>query len=194
MKTYKTIDAYIGQYPKEVASLLEAMRKTIKKAAPKAEETITYGIPTFTLNGNLVHFGGFKTHIGFFPGASGIAAFKKKIASYKTSKGTIQFPLNKPLPLALVREITLFRVKENTAKAKKKPADTPNIKYHADGTVWAKGKSKNGILEGPWKWFRKDGTIMRSGTFKKGVQVGRWVTYDKKGKEFKTTHFGTNSI
>lgn len=122
MKTTASVDNYIKAYPKEVQLLLKQMRTTIKKAAPKAEEKIGYGIPTFTLNGNLVHFGAFKSHIGFFPGPGGILAFKKELEAYKTSKGTIQFPFEKKLPLALVTKIVRLRVKQNVAKkiAKKK--------------------------------------------------------------------------
>jgi uncharacterized protein YdhG (YjbR/CyaY superfamily) len=120
MKSYTTTAEYIGSYPKDVQVLLKTIRATIKKAAPKATEKISYGIPTFELNGNLVHFGGFKTHIGFFPGAAGVVAFEKDLAKYKTSKGTIQFPLDKPLPLGLITKIVKFRIKQNTEKAKKK--------------------------------------------------------------------------
>lgn len=111
-----TIDDYIKGYPKDVQKLLNLMRKTIQKAAPKAEEAIKYGIPTFVLEGNLVHFGGAKNHIGFYPGSSPINIFKKQLKGYKTSKGTIQFPLDQPLPLDLVTEITKFRIKENLEK------------------------------------------------------------------------------
>ena len=113
MKTYKNIDSYIKDYPPQVQVLLRKMRATIKKAAPKAEEAMSYGIPTFTLRGNLVHFGGFKNHIGFFPTSSGVVAFRKELSAYKTSKGTIQFPLDTPLPLGLVTKIVKYRVKEN---------------------------------------------------------------------------------
>ncbi len=112
-----TIDDYIKGYPKEIQPLLNQMRKTIKKAAPKAEEAIKYGIPTFVLEGNLVHFGGAKQHIGFYPGSSPINAFKKQLKGYKTSKGTIQFPLDQPLPLDLVTDIVKFRIMENLEKA-----------------------------------------------------------------------------
>ena len=117
-----TIDDYIKGYPKEVQKLLIQMRKTIQKAAPKAEEAIKYGIPTYVLEGNLVHFGGAKNHIGFYPGSSPINSFQKKLKGYKTSKGTIQFPLDQPLPLDLVTEITKFRLKENLEKAALKKA------------------------------------------------------------------------
>ncbi|HUI00879.1 MAG TPA: DUF1801 domain-containing protein [Nitrososphaerales archaeon] len=110
------VDAYIAAFPKEVQTLLTQMRRTIRSAAPEAREAISYRIPTFKLNGNLVHFAAFKDHIGFFPTSSGVSAFRKDLTRYKTARGTIQFPLDQPLPLDLVKKITLFRVKENTGK------------------------------------------------------------------------------
>ena len=114
------IDEYINSFPKEVQKLLQEMRTTIKKAAPRAEEAIKYGIPTFVLNGNLVHFGGFKTHIGFYPAPRALEAFKKELSGYEGSKGTVQFPLNKKLPIALISRITKYRVRQNEAKKKVK--------------------------------------------------------------------------
>jgi uncharacterized protein YdhG (YjbR/CyaY superfamily) len=108
----KTIDEYVHRQPQEVQRLLQQMRLTIRKAAPGAGEKIGYGIPTFTLNGNLVHFAAFRRHIGFYPGAAAIAAFSKELAKYKSAKGSVQFPLDEPLPLALVRRIVKFRVKQ----------------------------------------------------------------------------------
>ena len=115
-----TIDEYIAGYPKNVQKLLEEVRVTIKKAAPGAEEAIKYGIPTFILNGNLVHFGGFKNHIGFYPAPSGIEEFKKELSKYAGAKGSVQFPIDKPLPLALITKIVKFRVKKNLEKIKTK--------------------------------------------------------------------------
>ncbi len=111
------IDKYIAGFPGETREILERLRLTIRKAAPGAEETINYGIPTFTLHGNLVHFGGFKNHIGFYPAPSGIEAFKKELSVYEGAKGSIKFPINKPLPFALITKIVKFRVKENLEKA-----------------------------------------------------------------------------
>lgn len=116
----KTIDEYIAQFPKDVQILLEKMRAIISKAAPKAEEGMAYGIPTFKLNRNLVHFGGYKSHIGFYPAPSGIEAFKKELAKYEGSKGTIRFPLDKPLPATLITQVVKFRVAKNLEKVKKK--------------------------------------------------------------------------
>ena len=111
------IDAYIATLPPGVQALLLQMRQTIHKAAPNATEAISYQIPTFKLHGNLVHFAGFKNHIGFYPGAAGIAAFQDDLVGYKSAKGSVQFPLDQPLPLALVTKIVKFRVKQNLEKA-----------------------------------------------------------------------------
>lgn len=112
-----TIDAYIATFPASTQALLQQMRSTIAKAAPKAEEAISYGMPTFKLQGNLVHFAGYKNHIGFYPAPSGIVNFAEDLKKYQTSKGAIQFPVDEKLPLALVTKIVKFRVKENLAKA-----------------------------------------------------------------------------
>jgi uncharacterized protein YdhG (YjbR/CyaY superfamily) len=119
-KIPKDIDDYIDRCPKEAQHLLTRMRETIQRAAPEARETISYRMPAFTLNGILVWFAAHKSHIGFYPHASGISAFKKELSAYKQAKGSVQFPFDKPLPLALVGRIVKFRVKENLAKGKKK--------------------------------------------------------------------------
>ena len=120
MKTAATtpanIDDYIASFPQEVQVILEKLRQTIRQAAPDATEKISYQMPTFYLNGNLVHFAAYKNHIGFYPAPSGIGAFEAELSEYKTSKGAIQFPIDKPLPLALVKKIVAFRVDENLAK------------------------------------------------------------------------------
>lgn len=113
MNNYRTIDEYIENFPKNIRIILEKLRETIHKAAPGSEEAISYGIPTFKLNGNLVHFAAYKNHIGFYPTSSGVSAFKKELTPYKLSKGTIQFPIDKSLPLDLVKRIVEYRVKEN---------------------------------------------------------------------------------
>ena len=118
--TAKTIDDYIAGYPKDIQTTLEKIRTAIRKAAPKAEETIKYGMPTFTLNGNLIFFAAFKNHIGFYPIPQGIDAFKKELSIYKQGKGSVQFPIYKPMPLALISKIVKFRVKKNTKKTKTK--------------------------------------------------------------------------
>jgi uncharacterized protein YdhG (YjbR/CyaY superfamily) len=109
----ESVDEYISTFPEDIQIILQKIRKTVRQSAPKAEETISYRIPTFKLNGNLVHFAAFKDHIGFFPTSSPRRAFKKELAKYKGGKGTIQFPLDKPIPYVLIKKITRYRVKEN---------------------------------------------------------------------------------
>jgi len=116
---FATMDEYIETFPDDIQRILEKMRQTIREAEPDAEEAISYQIPTFKLNGkNLVHFAAFKNHIGFFPTSSGVEAFENELGRYQRSKGTIRFPLEKPIPYDLVKRIVVFRVKENLAKKK----------------------------------------------------------------------------
>lgn len=117
---FTTIDEYIATFPKETQKILENIRATIKAAAPEAQEKISYQMPTFFLNGNLVHFAAFKNHIGFYPVPTGIAKFKKELSVYEQGKGSVQFPLDQPMPLDLITKIVKFRLKENLAKAKAK--------------------------------------------------------------------------
>lgn len=117
-KAPKTIDEYIAGFPPEVQKILQKIRLTIKKAAPGAHEAIKYQMPTFVLNGNLVHFAAFKKHIGFYPVPTGIEKFKKELSVYEGGKGSVQFPLDKPIPFALIGRIVKFRVNENLNKAK----------------------------------------------------------------------------
>lgn len=110
---YRSIDEYIAAFPDSIQAILQELRSVIHSAAPEATEKISYQIPTFYLKGNLVHFAAFKNHIGFYPGSSPIEAFSQELAFFKTSKGTVQFPIDKPMPYDLVRKIVLFRVEEN---------------------------------------------------------------------------------
>jgi len=114
------IDAYLALFPKAIQEMLQELRQTIKKAAPEAGEAIKYQMPTFTLHGNLVHFAAFKNHIGFYPTPSAITAFQKELSVYEGAKGSVRFPIDKPLPLELVSRMVKFRVKETLEKSKKK--------------------------------------------------------------------------
>lgn len=111
------IDDYIATFPPAIQEILQRIRATIREAAPEAEETISYQMPTFTLKGNLVHFAAFKNHIGFYPTPTGTEKFQEQLSVYKGGKGSIRFPLDEPMPLALISEIVKFRVEENLAKA-----------------------------------------------------------------------------
>lgn len=122
-QTSDAIDAYIAGFQLHIQEMLQLMRATIRAAAPDAVEKVSYGMPTFALKGNLVHFGAFKTHIGFYPTPGGIEKFKDELAGYKSAKGSVQFPLDEPLPLDLVRRIVEFRVAENLGKSGRKVAE-----------------------------------------------------------------------
>jgi uncharacterized protein YdhG (YjbR/CyaY superfamily) len=121
INVFKSIDEYILQFSPEVQGILQSLRSVINESAPHAEEKISWQMPTFALCGNLVHFAAHKKHIGFYPGASGIDAFKHKLLEYKGSKGAVQFPIDKPLPYELISEIVRFRVAENIKEAESKP-------------------------------------------------------------------------
>lgn len=114
------IDEYIAGFPLEVQAILQKIRQTIQAAAPDATEKISYQMPTFLFHGNLVHFAAYKNHIGFYPVPSGIEAFKEQLAPYKQGKGSVQFPLDRPIPYELIAKIVRFRVEENREKAKSK--------------------------------------------------------------------------
>ena len=118
--TYNSIDEYIAEFPPEVRETLETLRKVIKESSPDAIEKISYQMPTFYLHGNLVHFAAYKNHIGFYPAPSGIEAFKDELAEYKGAKGSVQFPLGKPLPYELIIRIVKFRAEENQKQAESK--------------------------------------------------------------------------
>ena len=118
--TYESIDHYISTFPTDIQEILESIRQVIREAAPEATEKISYQMPTFAQHGNVVHFAAFKNHIGFYPAPSGIEEFEQELAPYKAGKGTIQFPLGKPMPMELITKIVKFRVAENITKSELK--------------------------------------------------------------------------
>ncbi len=117
---FKTVDEYIASFSPSTQLILEDLRKTIKKAAPKAEEVISYNIPAFKFNGMLVYYAAYKNHIGFYPTAFGIQVFKKELSQYKGARGSVQFPIDKPLPFDLITRIVKYRVNENSDKQTQK--------------------------------------------------------------------------
>lgn len=123
--TPKTIDEYIDGFPAEVQLKLQKIRETIQDAAPDAVEKIRYQMPTFALKGNLVHFAAFKNHIGFYPAPRGIEAFKEELSAYQGGKGSVQFPLDEPVPYDLISRIVAFRVQDNLEKAAQKAKKKP---------------------------------------------------------------------
>jgi len=118
----ESIDQYIAAFPETVQDALVKIRRIIKEIAPTAIEKIAYGIPTFWMNGNLVHFAGYQSHVGFYPTPSGIQAFREELSKYETSKGTVRFPIDKPIPFSLIKKIVKYRVaesKRNSGKSKR---------------------------------------------------------------------------
>lgn len=139
-KTYTNIDEYIAQFPAEIQKILQEIRSVIKAAAPQAQEKISYQMPTFFLQGNLVHFAAFKNHIGFYPAPHGIEQFKAELSAYKGAKGSVQFPLGKPIPYDLIRRMVEFRVQENLAQAsrsqnRRRPDSTLSDQVRSDPSV-----------------------------------------------------------
>ncbi len=120
MEKPATVDEYIASFPPEIQRVLQEIRRTIRAAAPEAEEVISYQMPAFKQNGVLVYYAAFKDHVSLFPTGSGVEVFKDELAPYRTSKGTVQFPLDKPLPIDLIKRIIEFRVKENLSRTGKK--------------------------------------------------------------------------
>ena len=119
----KSIEQYISQFSPDVQEILKSLRQVIKESAPDAQEKISWEMPTFVLHGNLVHFAAHKNHIGFYPAPSAIDAFKQELSVYKGAKGSVQFPLDKPLPYGLIRKIVEFRVDENIRQAESRPKE-----------------------------------------------------------------------
>ena len=119
MNDYSTIDEYIASFPPEIQNILSKIRDIVRELAPEATEKISYQMPTYYLKGNLVHFAAFQKHIGFYPTPSGIEAFQEELSKYKGAKGSVQFPLNQPIPYDLIRRIVLYRLEENRSSKKK---------------------------------------------------------------------------
>jgi uncharacterized protein YdhG (YjbR/CyaY superfamily) len=160
-----TIDEFIAAFPKDMQDKLRKMRDTIRKAAPDATEAIKYGIPTFVLNGNLVHFSGYQHHIGFYPAPSGILEFRKELAGYESAKGSVRFPLDKPIPLTLVAQIVKFRVAENMAKKSK----TQELTKKASASKLAKSAAKKEAVR---KVARKKSTPIKRKTNNRKDKAG----------------------
>lgn len=140
--TPKNIDEYIAGFPTDVQEILQEIRTTIRRAAPGAEEKISYQIPSFAWHGNLIHFAAFKKHIGLYPAPRGVAEFKEELSAYEGGKGTLQFPLDKPVPFDLIRRIVQFRMEENLEVAKTKTKTKAKSKARTRAKTEAKGKAR----------------------------------------------------
>ena len=191
----KAVDlAYIDQQPSPQRELLLQLRDLVLAAAPTATPRIAWGMPTYEVCGYVVGICGFKNHVSIFPGGGATTRFASDLEGLKTSKGTIQFPLEQKLPAALIKRIVKMRVAENVEAASRPPLKDglPHGKareFYADGTLKAEGSYRKGELHGLWRWYRRDGSLMRTGSFKDGAQSGEWSTFNRAGRLVKTTNF-----
>ncbi len=187
----KNIDTYISSAPEESREKLLELRALIASLVPNAEEGISYSMPAFKLHGKqLIGFAGYRHHVGFYPmSGSFLKDYAKELKNYKTSRGAVQFPLEKPLPVALIKKLVKGRVKAVSAQLKTSKSQlTSYTHHHKDGTIWGKGSMLGRTMVGAWVWYRKDGTKLRSGSFDiHGNQIGNWTTYDKNGRVVKVT-------
>ena len=184
------ITQHLKKFDKEQRAALTLLREQVLLELPTAEEVIKYGIPTFTIEGvPVLGFDGYKAHNSIFPYSGSInALMEKELAKYEQTKGSIHFPLNKPIPLALVRKLIKVKIAYINASYPSRAGEY--LEFYGNGVLKAKGKMRQEKMHGYWEWFRKDGTKLRSGSFNKGEQVGLWITYDQSGKPYKKSNLG----
>lgn len=182
----KQIDAYLARLDLPHRDTLGVVRDRLRRILPHATEGLKYGMPTFTLNGKgVAAYAGFKAHCSYFPMSSAVlGAAGRAVATYPVSKGGLRFPIDEPLPVALLRRLVKLRLAEIAAVT-----DGPRFEFFDDGQLKATGKMKAGKLHGKWRWFRRDGTLMRTGQFSQGRQVGTWQTWGADGTLAKTTRY-----
>jgi uncharacterized protein YdhG (YjbR/CyaY superfamily) len=173
------VDRYLDDVPEPQRTTLSKLRTTLRKVLPHADECIKYGMPAFALQGQgVAGFAASKDHCGYFPFSSTVlAAAGDAVDGYRTSKGGLQFPVDRPLPVGLVRTLVALRIAELGAVT-----DGVRREHFADGQLKAEGRMKGGALHGRWSWYRKDGTLLRTGQFRDGERVGPWTTYDRAGQ------------
>jgi uncharacterized protein YdhG (YjbR/CyaY superfamily) len=179
------VDAYYDEQPEPQRTTLLAVRASIQRILLGATESISYGMPTFKVDGTAVAgIAGFKQHCSYFPYAGEVLEVHgDALRSYDQNKGTLRFPIDSPLSLALLRKMLATRLELEHA-----PVETGKVRrFYANGFVQSKGAMRNGEMHGAWSWFRKDGSLMRTGHFKNGVQVGVWETWDRNGSLVKAT-------
>ena len=188
--TNAQVTAHLKKFGPEQKKILTDLRDHIASKLPSSEQVIKYGIPTFLIEGvPVIGFDGYKAHNSIFPYSGSInSLMEKELAKYEQTKGSIHFPLNKPIPLALVRK--LIKVKIAYINASYPSRTGEYLEFYSNGVLKAKGKMRQEKMHGYWEWFRKGGTKLRSGSFNKGEQVGLWITYDLSGKPYKKSNLG----
>jgi uncharacterized protein YdhG (YjbR/CyaY superfamily) len=186
MPEMSPIDEHLQRFGGEQRATLEALRDALRTVLPAAEECLKYRMPCFAVRGTgVAAFDGFKAHNSYFPMSGNVLARVKTPAWCTPTDGTLRFPLDRPLPLALVRRLVRARLDEISDVT-----DGKRLEFFGDGTVKAEGGMKAGQLHGAWRWYRKDGSLLRTGRFRAGEQVGTWETFDAEGRGVRTTSFG----
>ncbi len=181
------VDAYLAAVPDVPRATLESTRATLHRLLPRAVDAMKYGMPALLLDDTAVAgYAAFKDHCGYYPMSGAVIdRAAEHLAGYPTSKGGLQFPLDRPLPVGIVRRLVRLRLDELG-----EVTSGPRREYFDDGTIKAVGRMRKGELDGPWNWFRKDGTPLRSGSFRAGARVGTWTTFDRDGNPAKVTELG----
>jgi len=174
----RAVESYLAEFEQPQRDTLERLRGTLRKILPHAHEAMKYGMPAFLLDGTgVAGYAGFKAHCSYFPMSSSVLdAAGDAVAKYSVSKGTLQFPVDRPLPVGLVRKLVKLRLAEISDVA-----SGTRREYFPDGRLKAVGKMKNGLVHGRWQWFRSDGTLLRTGAFSQGERTGTWETWDRDG-------------
>jgi uncharacterized protein YdhG (YjbR/CyaY superfamily) len=183
------VDAHLATFPQAQRAALERTRATIAAALPGAEQVISYGMPTFKVEGvAVVGFEGFKAHNSLFPySGSVIELLASEIPDQVTSKGTVQFPPDTPFPAPLLKRILQVRIAEINASYPKRSGEVKA--FYDNGRLKLSGRMRDGQMHGTWRWFRRDGSLMRTGSFRLGEQTGAWTTFDRSGSPVRTTTF-----
>jgi uncharacterized protein YdhG (YjbR/CyaY superfamily) len=175
----RRVQDYLDAAPEPQRATLTALRATLHKVLPRATDTIKYGMPAVLIDGaGVAGYAAFKAHCGYFPFSSGVLEQAGDlVAPYATSKGGLQFPVDRPLPVGVVRRLVRLRLDELGSVT-----NGMRREYFDDGTLKAEGAMRAGELHGPWRWYRKDGTLLRTGSFRHGTKTGEWTTYDRSGE------------
>jgi uncharacterized protein YdhG (YjbR/CyaY superfamily) len=183
------VDTHLMKFPDPQRAALQRTRETIAAALPGAAQVISYGMPTFKVDGvAVVGFDGFKGHNSLFPySGSVIALLGSEIPDQVTSKGTVQFPVDKAFPAPLLKRILQVRIQEINAGYPKRTGEVKE--FYSNGQLKLSGRMRDAQMHGPWKWYRRDGSLMRTGSFALGIQTGAWTTFDRTGSPVRTTTF-----
>jgi uncharacterized protein YdhG (YjbR/CyaY superfamily) len=182
------VDAYLAAQPEPQRTTLQALRETIRSLLPAAEECLSYSVPAFACDGTAIAgFSGSKSHCSYLPfSGSLLESMATDVTAYRTSKGALLFPIDRPPPRTLIRKLIVARL---DAESRARPRSGKVREFYENGVLKAAGKMRDGELHGDWTWYRKDGTRMRTGSFDRGTQVGVWRTWGRTEALVKETRF-----